>query len=332
MSGILKSIKDLEKTGHWPEISQVLFPRRILPPQGYPSPKHFAWGLHCNLVNLGNQVREKPEEDQTLWECHVWRNAAAGFISHGCPAFFLDKELTEMLENTEPPEDIQPEDLELPYPCFGLILPETKKWPLLLIAEIHDKKEDGIPKKQEEILKGIPTPALGRKHLLDAYFPPMGKNPDTQTTLAVLRGKSTGLWAASWCPMQSKGIGEIVSDYKETLKAYYQPQGIEDPDSGEITAFTLNFLAYLRYEYEKKTEEKPKTNWERAREKPDKKGWIKPILIGERKQSENRTDANGEGKTPSTHWRRGHWHTVLHGPKKSERTKRWYRPTLIANG
>jgi hypothetical protein len=29
------------------------------------------------------------------------------------------------------------------------------------------------------------------------------------------------------------------------------------------------------------------------------------------------------------HWRRGHWHTVLHGEKRQRRRMQWFKPAYV---
>jgi hypothetical protein len=56
------------------------------------------------------------------------------------------------------------------------------------------------------------------------------------------------------------------------------------------------------------------------------------IWIGKdfKPRSRARTAADDRDGAPvSTHWRRGHWHTVRHGSKREERRLQWYEPILV---
>jgi len=35
------------------------------------------------------------------------------------------------------------------------------------------------------------------------------------------------------------------------------------------------------------------------------------------------------GKPKKSHWRRGHWHTILQGPGRTQKAMRWFKPTFI---
>ena len=42
------------------------------------------------------------------------------------------------------------------------------------------------------------------------------------------------------------------------------------------------------------------------------------------------TEATGKVYRP--HWRRGHWHTVLHGARRALRKLQWFQPTYVNKG
>ena len=37
-------------------------------------------------------------------------------------------------------------------------------------------------------------------------------------------------------------------------------------------------------------------------------------------------DASSSGSPRRPHWRRGHWHTILHGEKRHRRRMQWFKP------
>ncbi len=44
----------------------------------------------------------------------------------------------------------------------------------------------------------------------------------------------------------------------------------------------------------------------------------------------NNTDPEDpKGKPKRSHWRRGHWHTILQGPGRKQKTMKWFKPTFI---
>jgi hypothetical protein len=47
------------------------------------------------------------------------------------------------------------------------------------------------------------------------------------------------------------------------------------------------------------------------------------------RQSKSTTEAEPTGRAYRPHWRRGHWHTVLHGAKRALRKLQWFQPTYV---
>lgn len=45
--------------------------------------------------------------------------------------------------------------------------------------------------------------------------------------------------------------------------------------------------------------------------------------------SGSRAAQSGNGTTRRPHWRRGHWHTVLHGEKRHSRRMQWFQPVYV---
>ncbi|MBE9172729.1 hypothetical protein IQ216_06395 [Cyanobium sp. LEGE 06143] len=66
----------------------------------------------------------------------------------------------------------------------------------------------------------------------------------------------------------------------------------------------------------------------RSRPAPQAPTWIgrdlTPLQPGDRAQS-------GPGAGVRAHWRRGHWHTVRHGPGRQRSRLQWYRPLLVGH-
>jgi hypothetical protein len=40
-------------------------------------------------------------------------------------------------------------------------------------------------------------------------------------------------------------------------------------------------------------------------------------------------NTHGQIQSPWPHWRRGHWHTVLHGEKRQSRRMQWFQPVYV---
>lgn len=83
-----------------------------------------------------------------------------------------------------------------------------------------------------------------------------------------------------------------------------------------------NLPVHLQYALDKADTKRRK---EKAEQAIKEAGYTKIKYVG---QSFANMDT-GEGAGKATHWRRGHWHTVLTGPGKQVRELRWFMPTII---
>mgnify|MGYP003328580573 FL=1 len=63
------------------------------------------------------------------------------------------------------------------------------------------------------------------------------------------------------------------------------------------------------------------------------KSQLSPTWIGKsfiyNRETKSAKDERENKASVRSHWRRGHWHTVLHGPKRSERRVQWFKPVYV---
>jgi len=57
--------------------------------------------------------------------------------------------------------------------------------------------------------------------------------------------------------------------------------------------------------------------------------WIGKSFRRERRQVAATSSSSGERGPVRAHWRRGHWHTVVHGAERSQRRLQWFRPVFV---
>lgn len=57
--------------------------------------------------------------------------------------------------------------------------------------------------------------------------------------------------------------------------------------------------------------------------------WLGKDFVAKKVQATSNGSGEANETTISPHWRRGHWHTVLHGPKKSLRKTAWFEPVYV---
>jgi hypothetical protein len=70
--------------------------------------------------------------------------------------------------------------------------------------------------------------------------------------------------------------------------------------------------------------------------KPTRSVWISKDFRFDLTPRASRCNASAAGGSNSAsrwlHWRRGHWHTVLHGEKPQSRRMQWFQPVYVGLG
>lgn len=315
-----------------------MLPRTYLPPAGYPSPKHVVWGIHCNTVNATTDERstnQDQDQDQDSWQAFVWSTITINWINFGGPTFFLGEETLQLLRKTKPPEDVEPEELKLPFPAFALILPETERWPLLILSTLSENRPQLDPDKSA-ILKRMEISGNPSIHSVQDIYTSQKSHMPGPDYLAVMRGKPSGRWEGTWCAITEEKMGQNIQKHEEKIEEFYKDKPKKDIDSVSQIGFATNFLCWLKYCYLEKESipelESPKIHKSRK----SKKVFLKPLFLGERKEKASNNNISSpvtystqEQRPPETHWRKGHWHWVLYGRNKKLRKRDWFKPVLV---
>jgi hypothetical protein len=99
-----------------------------------------------------------------------------------------------------------------------------------------------------------------------------------------------------------------------------------------IARVGVNSLLVHLYEPELITTDSPESVRRGFGADPKGTRTMPPTWIGKlfrRVEQRQTRAAQAIGRSPRTHWRRGHWHTVVCGKGRQEREMRWFRPTLV---
>lgn len=138
-------------------------------------------------------------------------------------------------------------------------------------------------------------------------------------------------------------IGAITTKCNYTWIRYLDPD-LNDLDMNpEIDAETktsieaiarvgMNSLLVHLYEPELITTDSPESVRRGFGADPKGSRTMPPTWIGKlfrRVEQRHTRAAQAIGRSPRTHWRRGHWHTVVCGKGRQDREMRWFRPTLV---
>ena len=109
-----KAVQELEN--RMPLALKAVYPRRILPPTGYPNPKYLSCILAYDLIAWTHpELRMLPHVTSAL-------NALMQ-IKYSVPTYFLDLEFAQAVGQTEPPTDFKLEEIKWPLPAMTIVLP-----------------------------------------------------------------------------------------------------------------------------------------------------------------------------------------------------------------
>lgn len=101
-----------------PRLKQALYPKRIIPPQGYFNPKWYT-------TSLAILFRGWLLGDHTMLP-HT-TGAIMGLLAskYGLPFYFVQPEFAEAVAQTDPPEDFFLKDIRFPMPALAFVLPDA---------------------------------------------------------------------------------------------------------------------------------------------------------------------------------------------------------------
>lgn len=101
-----------------PRLKQALYPKRIVPPQGYFNPKWYATSLA--VLYRGWRVPEN-----TMLPHTTGAMMALLASKYGLPLYFIQPEFAEAVAQTDPPVDFFLKDIKFPMPALAFVLPDA---------------------------------------------------------------------------------------------------------------------------------------------------------------------------------------------------------------
>ncbi len=241
------------------------------------------------------------------------------------PARYLSPELGEALIRTPHPP-ITADILDI-LPRMHLLLPKG-----LLIAE------DGLPIEALLIRAGRLHEPLSAEERQEAeeYIRRNGKlqliPPELEGADGVMVAAFTSVAAYSWVEYLAPEAKQVHHDL-DFLEA------VEDDDVRSLTEtvarLAVNALLIHRHEPELiSTDPAPPRQRGTGFGRREERSPLAPTWIGKSFRRSCATAARPqvgeERRNPvRAHWRRGHWHTVVHGSERKERRLQWFRPVFV---
>lgn len=293
----------------------------------YRSPQGFApWNTHLQrcayyanpeIIKVGAALGDRVQ-------------AMAGSIcldalAEQAPARYLSLELGEALIRTPHPP-ISSDILEI-LPFLHLLLPKG-----LLLSE------DGQPIEALVIKVGQLHASLSAEERarVEAEMRRQGSLPMIPPELEGAHGVTViGLTATacySWTQYLEPGAQAILQDLEGS-------EGVEDDEvrglTETIARLAINALLIHRHEPELiSVDPAPPRQRGAGFGRSEGRSPLAPTWIGKSFRRSCATALPGPGKGDCrgpvrAHWRRGHWHTVVHGLERSQRRLQWFRPVFV---
>jgi hypothetical protein len=283
----------------------------------YRSPRGFqSWANHlayAALIEAGLEVMDELNDPIGFWAATTCRWARIV----EAPPRFLAPELAEAFRRTPSPR--LDEDFPQVLPCFRLMLPDGALFtedkvpiPVVIVADLR-AMADWLPPEAKRI-GGISCVGLaldGSSYLTRHSFEQIGERNPTVDDL------SHPAWHWDEQAVQSTNQRMEGLAINALLVQLYQPDLLSTAPAAKVRS-GKGFAGG-----------------------GDPDGTVSPqgpVWIGKDFRLDRTPRAatpgspagsGGSGTTRRPHWRRGHWHTVLHGEKRQSRRMQWFQPVYV---
>ena len=287
----------------------------------YASPKNYiSWNEYAKICLLTGcakswQAGLLKSDVRAVVACTTFRSA---ILANAC-ARYVSPQIIESFAQTSLPE-LPPEITEV-LPHVHLMLPR---------GTVYDAEGDeviSIMVKSGNLYPG--EPSENDLVAVKTFFPGEKLVPQELQDakgLQIVTFTGTGMdvfqefvspGARSWHESEIKDLGESKYKCANTQK---------------IIKIAVNSLLVHLYEPELiTTDPKPVTKgigFSAKSKAPLSPTWIGKAFRNTSERHRSKTEDSARGNVRS-HWRRGHWHSVCVGPKKSERRVQWFKPVYV---
>lgn len=319
------TVKELsEKTNDSEHYTKIAIEQEHL----YKSPKDYLnWNIHLRICFVSGtaEVAMRGYMNKDILAVKVGEMSREAIMNRA-PARYLAREMCEAFMQTPIPV-LSKEVLEV-LPWMHIILPRE-----LVYDHAGDEVVSLIVHSGVLYPEQIPLETIGRA-VMKEFF------PDEIETPPEYLGAS-GIQVATITPEGSNFWQEFVDkdakSWQEEHIKQRENSGYENEATEKIMRIAINSLLVHLYEPELITvDPAPKVASGTGFAQGPGKSPLGPTWIGKgfRYQREKTTAPGGQEQARGNvraHWRRGHWHTVLHGKKKQERRIQWFKPVFVGS-
>lgn len=298
-----------------------VIPRRIVPPNGYPSPRHWWAESTVKAISAHQDTEGVFNTEERQRDVQMFALTHTKLVDLEAPTYFVSDPLIDALERTDVEQTIPMEELQWPHDAMLFVLPSARRF-----AEVS----------------GI----LGHPSHITMFTIAKVRHEKFGHSYIVTMIDSDGMSCYSHYPC-SGTYGDQLKQYGENFIlsnpiAFYRNElGREVTEDklaedrrqiGETVRLAWKILCAMNAPNE--TVRIGGGIMREAREKKGRKGarkamWSPIILdLAEKPQGE---DGESTGAGVRLHWRRGHFRRQAHGTGRAQRKMIWIKPHKVGS-
>ena len=233
------------------------------------------------------------------------------------PMMFLEKELGEILVNTEIPGVVDAADVHFPFPSFRVLLPKgligiasSERWAMFLdIGHLDGGAEIGC---RRDVAAELDAYAFNRAHPLSRIvftYP--------EDVLTISSQLDSGFASSYAVTKPLLGTLEELKAFRGHLSTDYPNNSDDDAFLASMQRLAINILLILSsmpVEYlPLAVERRARTEGKRIIPALVKAKWVGDVLLRAKRAGHVHGDIPGHGHKLAAHWRSGHWKHQPHG-------------------
>ena len=332
-------------------------------PYGYPTHQSLLLEKGVSMLLFNNEITQQALKDNKGEQI---MGEGFGKVNFLCPTYYITDDLADSLLRTEPPEnmDIDLEVLPLVHVVFSkkLVTQINNDEEGLRLKTVSIRKtETGI---EVEVYYRRVKPNFGNDITMSFFIPFNGDGHcmfcDTREYFKknLLEKNYFKVRVASIKPPEfvpkkdlhdPRGPGNSVVKLDANGNIRFRIPVLEHEEAEEIVnefieqlnspyRFVINLLCLMTQEPEIISVQSPPSKYTAASSKGFNSEkinnvpnvhWLGEYFTTRVVDSKTREGEPQGGKPKKSHWRRGHWHTILQGPGRKQKTMKWFKPTFI---
>lgn len=314
-----------------PNMRALVYPKSYRLPPGYSSPKQFMVSAFSalNWLMKGNVYVDDERNIGDATMAGVWVQTTM-LARYQMPTFFVGQELCEALLETQAPEDLRFDEIQMPMPVMLFML--HREFSLRYFGHT-------VP----YLVAGVIPPNFCAESKLkygDSMPPKIDvKNEDACFVCSMLSyedGKPYHYDSRSPTFRQVKDLMHLNIKHYSYLPSTLPDKEHDNVTCGRMTNLGINILLAMTAEPEIVSREQMlrPARWVNG-EIRDRALW-EPNFVGRNFRIQyDRHSPQGSHRSPHAHWRIGHWRNQRHGPQNTLVKRIWIKPIFVglsANG